>query len=75
MGDFLIRPAGPPDVPLILAFIRELAAYEKLSDQVTATEEILVEWLFKKQTAEALIGELDGQPVGYTLFFYNFSTF
>lgn len=75
MGDFIIRPAAPQDVPLILAFIRELAEYEKLSDQVTASEELLVEWLFKKQKAEVLIGELDGQSVGYALFFYNFSTF
>jgi GNAT superfamily N-acetyltransferase len=75
MSELKIRPAVKEDVPLILAFIKELAEYEKLCDQVTATEEILTEWIFKRQKAEALIGELDGHPVGYALFFYNFSTF
>jgi GNAT superfamily N-acetyltransferase len=75
MSELKIRPAVREDVPLILAFINELAEYEKLSDQVTATEEILTDWMFIKQKAEALIGELDGRPVGYALFFYNFSTF
>ncbi len=75
MGNFIIRPAVIGDVRLILAFIRELAAYEHLSDQVTATEDILTEWIFERQKAEVLIGELDGKPVGYALFFYNFSTF
>jgi len=60
---------------MILVFIRELADYEKLSGQVTATEEILTEWIFEKQCAEVLIGEAEGQCVGYALFFYNFSTF
>lgn len=75
MDKLNIRPAVIEDVPLILGFIKELAEYEHLSDQVTATEEILIEWIFKKQKAEAIIGELNGQPVGYALFFYNFSTF
>lgn len=75
MGDLKIRPAVIKDVPLILEFIKELAEYEKLSDQVTATEEILTEWIFTKQKAEVLIGQLDGENVGYALFFYNFSTF
>ncbi len=75
MEKLIIRPAAPADIPLILTFIKELAAYERLSDQVTATEEILTEWLFKNQKAEVLIGEVDRQPVGYALYFYNFSTF
>jgi GNAT superfamily N-acetyltransferase len=75
MSDLSIRPADAGDIPLILGFIRELAEYEKLLDQVTATEEILTKWIFDKQRAEVLIGEKDGQPVGYALFFYNFSTF
>ena len=72
---FHIRPAAEADVPLILQMIRELAEYEHLSDQVAATEELLSEWLFRKRTAEVLIGELDGKPVGYALFFHSFSTF
>lgn len=75
MNAFKIRPAIKADIPLILAFIKELAEYENLTDQVTATEDILTEWMFEKQKAEALIGELDGYPVGYALFFHNFSTF
>ncbi|SHI20870.1 L-amino acid N-acyltransferase YncA [Sporobacter termitidis DSM 10068] len=75
MSEMHVRPAVEADIPLILRFIRELAEYEKLSDQVTATEEILTEWIFKRQRAEALIGEEDGAPVGYALLFHNFSTF
>lgn len=75
MSEFNIRQAVREDVPLILAFIKELAEYENLYDQVTATEKILTEWIFEKQKAEVLIGELDGHPVGYALFFFNFSTF
>jgi GNAT superfamily N-acetyltransferase len=75
MGDLITRPAVIEDVPLILTFIRELAEYEHLSDQVTATEELLTEWIFRQKKAEVLIGELDGKPIGYALYFYNFSTF
>jgi len=74
--DFFIRQAVPEDVPLILSFIRELALYEKLSHEVTATEEILHENLFTgRRTAEVIIGESFGVPVGFALFFHNFSTF
>jgi GNAT superfamily N-acetyltransferase len=70
-----IRSAVSADVPLILAFIKELADYENMLDDVVATEKILREWLFEKQKAEALIAELNGEPVGFALFFHNFSTF
>ena len=70
-----IRPALPEDIPVILSLIKELADYEKLLDQVVATEETLYEWLFEKKKAETLIAELDGEPVGHALFFHNFSTF
>ena len=73
--NFKIRFAGKEDVPLVLSFIKELADYENLLDQVVATEELLNEWLFEKNKAEVLIGELDGKPVGFALFFHNFSTF
>ncbi len=70
-----IRFARPEDATLILAFINELAAHEKLGHEVAATEELLREWLFVRKTAEALIAECQGEPVGFALFFHNFSTF
>ena len=71
-----IRPAGPTDVPLILAFIRELGAYEKLAHEVVATEESLERTLFGPQpAAEVVIAEHDCAPAGFALFFHNYSTF
>lgn len=75
MNDFAIRPAVPGDEGTILKCIRELAVYEKLEDEVVATEELLREWIFEKKTARVLIAEERGTPVGYALYFYNFSTF
>jgi GNAT superfamily N-acetyltransferase len=75
MDSFQIRQAVEADIPLILRFIRQLAAYENLSDQVIATEDTLRGWMFRQNKAEALIGELNGVPVGFALYFYNFSTF
>lgn len=70
-----IRPAAPADVPLILALVRELAAYEREPDGVSATEPMLDHALFgETPLAEAVIAELDGVPVGFALFFQNFST-
>jgi GNAT superfamily N-acetyltransferase len=71
-----IREATEEDVPLIRQFIGELAEYEKLSHEVQATESLLHEHLFgARPVAEAMIAELDGEPVGFALFFHNFSTF
>jgi GNAT superfamily N-acetyltransferase len=71
-----IRAATPDDVPLILAFIRELAAYEKLAHEVVATEEGLAATLFGPQPrAEVVIAEVDGVAAGFALFFHNYSTF
>ena len=71
-----IRAAGRSDVALILAFIRELAAYEKHSEEVVATEDTLAATLFGSHpAAEVLIAEVDGGPVGFALFFSNYSTF
>lgn len=71
-----IRSAFPADVPAILAMVRELAEYEKLSDQCVATEEQFHTALFgEKPHAEALLGEVDGAPAAFALFFHNFSTF
>jgi GNAT superfamily N-acetyltransferase len=75
-SDIQIRPATADDVPVILAFIRELADYEKLSHTVVATEPALRESLFgPRPYAEVRLALLDGQPAGFALFFHNFSTF
>ena len=71
-----IRAATPDDVPLIFALIGELAAYEKLSHEVVATEQQIRATLFgDRAVAEVLIASLDGTPVGFALFFPNYSTF
>lgn len=72
-----IRPATPADLPLVLAFIRELAAYEKLSDQVAATEDTLRVTLFgAKPAAECVLAfAADGTPAGFAVFFPTYSTF
>lgn len=75
MPDLTIRAAGFSDIPEILAFIRDLAVYEKLEDQVVVTEEILREQLFEQQRASCLMALEADTPVGFALYFYNFSTF
>lgn len=71
-----IRFATADDVPLILSFIRGLAEYEKLLDAVKATDDMLRVTLFgPKPAAEVLIAEDEGKPVGFALFFENYSTF
>ena len=80
-GEFIMkeicsfRSAERQDVPLILRYIRELARYEKLEEEVVATEEILEEWLFDKEKAEVIFAVVEGKKVGFALFFHNFSTF
>ncbi|MGN6269685.1 MAG: GNAT family N-acetyltransferase [Sphingomonas sp.] len=69
-----IRPATRDDVPTILRFVRELAAFEREPDAVEATEEMLARALFDEKAAEAVIAERDGAAVGFALFFRNFST-
>ena len=69
------RFAQPEDAALILRFIRGLAEYEKMTDEVVATEELLREWIFEKGKAEVLFAVADGTEVGFALFFHNFSTF
>lgn len=75
MSDISFRFASPEDCPLILSFIKALAEYEKMSDQVVATEELLREWIFEKGKAEVIFPVVDGEEVGFALFFHNFSTF
>lgn len=74
MGDFSIRFAAREDIPTILEFIRALAAYEKMEDQVIADGTLLETWIFEKRKAEVLLAFEGGTPVGFALFFHNFST-
>jgi GNAT superfamily N-acetyltransferase len=74
-GDFEIRPARIEDVPIILELIRDLATYERAPNEVTATEEQLVDVLFgEKPVAEVLLAFEGKSPVGFAVFFHNFST-
>ena len=69
------RYAEEKDAALILKFIRELAEYEKMLDEVVATEELLKEWIFEKKKAEVIFAMEETEEVGFALFFHNFSTF
>jgi GNAT superfamily N-acetyltransferase len=76
IGGLEIRKAQKSDVPLILYFIKELAIYEKLLHEVTATEELLEKNLFgEKSVAEIVIASFENKDVGFALYFHNFSTF
>ena len=75
MSGVSIRAASPADVPTVLRFVRELAEYEREPDSVEATEESLHAALFgDRPYAEAVLAEIEGTPVGFALFFHNFST-
>jgi GNAT superfamily N-acetyltransferase len=74
-NEFMIRPARVEDVPIILQLIRDLATYERAPHEVTATEEQLVDVLFGKRPAAEVLLAFEGQsPVGFAVYFYNFST-
>ena len=75
MNKLTFRYAKENDCGLILYFIKELAVYEKMADDVVATEELLREWIFEKKKAEVIFPCVDGKEVGFALFFHNFSTF
>ena len=75
MNKLEFRFAEEKDTALILQFIKELANYEKMLDDVVATEELLKEWIFEKNKAEVIFALEDGLEVGFALFFHNFSTF
>ena len=68
------RFAERKDCGLILDFIRRLAEYEKISDQLVATEELLEHWIFDLRKAEVIFPCIDGKEVSFALFFHNFST-
>ena len=69
------RYAERKDVPLILQFIKDLAEYEKMLEEVVADEATLEEWIFDQKKAEVIFAMEKGKEVGFTLFFHNFSTF
>jgi len=76
ISNFKLRSAEKTDVPLILTFIMHLAEYEKLSHEVVATEELLEKYLFgDEKVAEVVFGYENDTPVGFALYFYNYSTF
>ena len=75
MSQFSIRFAKKEDIPLILDFIKELADYEKMLEEVVASEELLNEWIFNKKVAKVIFAMEDNKEVGFALFFHNFSTF
>lgn len=75
MSEFNYRFARENDVSKILEFIKELAIYEKMINDVVADEVMLKEWLFEKKIAEVIFALEDNKEVGFALFFYNYSTF
>ena len=75
MAEVTFRFAEEKDCGMILHFIKELASYEKMLDEVVATEEILREWIFEKKKAEVIFACENGKEIGFALFFHNFSTF
>jgi len=75
MSELIFRFAAEQDTALILRFIRELAEYEQMADQVVADEALLRTELFERKGAEVIFAVVDGKEVGFALFFHNFSTF
>ena len=75
MNQIKFRYAEEKDAAKILYFIKELAAYEKMLDEVIATEELLKEWIFVQKKAEVIFAIVDDKEIGFALFFHNFSTF
>lgn len=75
MSEISFRPAERGDCGLILEFIRRLAEYERLGDEVVATPELLEEWIFDRGAAGVVFALCDGVEAGFALYFHNFSTF
>ena len=75
MSDFIIRECTHEDMGLVLSFIRELAVYEKMIDQVVVTEDLLYDQLLVKKLSACVLAFEDNVPVGFALYFFNFSTF
>ena len=75
MKELMFQRVDEKDIETLLDFIKELAAYEKMSDQVVATQSLLQMWMFEKKAAEAFFLTLGEEKIGFILYFYNFSTF
>lgn len=75
MKELKIRFAGEKDTPVIYGFIRKMGEYEKLTHEIDTSEAALRRALFDEKQAEVILGEVNGEPVGFALFFHNFSTF
>lgn len=75
MSELTFRFAEEKDCGLILFFIKELASYEKMLDEVIADEGLLKEWIIEKKKAEVIFACADGKEIGFAVFFHNFSTF
>ena len=75
MNTVSFRYATKEDVSLVLYFINQIAIYEKMQDEVVATEELLNDWIFERKSAEVIFVMENGKEVGFALFFHNFSTF
>lgn len=75
MDKLTFRAAQAGDEERILFFIKELAKYEKMEDEVVATPQLLREWIFEKQKAEVIFPMIGEKEIGFALFFHNFSTF
>lgn len=73
--EITFRYAKKQDLELILDYIKGLAEYENLENEVVATEEILEEWIFNQKKAEVILAQANGEEAGFILFFHNFSTF
>ena len=69
------REAGEGDLKSVLFFIRKLAEYERMADEVTATEALLRKWMFEQKVAECILADDGEKDIGFALYFYNFSTF
>ena len=75
MSEFVFRMATPKDTALLLQFIKDLAVYERMENEVVADEATLNEWIFEKKTAEVMFALVDGVEVAFAVFFQSFSTF
>ena len=75
MSEITFRYARKADIPLILQFIRELAKYEGLENQLNVSEESIEDWIFIRNKAEVLFETVDNEVIGFCLFYHNFSTF
>ena len=75
MDNYIFRYATKEDASIVLQFIKDIAEYEKMSDQVVNSEELLLDWVFEQKRAEVIFVLEDGKEVGFAVFFHNFSTF